>query len=228
MKILALDSCATTASVAVTEDEQLLGQYTVHNMLTHSDTLLPMTESLLKSVGWRIADVELFVCAAGPGSFTGVRIGCATLKGLAFGSGRPCVGVSTLESLACGVEEAAKGSVVCPIMDARRQQVYNALFRDGARLTEDRAIAIDALADELRGYQEEICFVGAVQLVEGSALSAFPRRVLPAAWAGHNAYGAAKCGFRKFTAAPGAYPDEALLPIYLRPSQAERTRSQEN
>ena len=100
MKILSLDSTAKTATAALCEDETLLAEYTLNNGNTHSESLLPMVESILSAFSLKPHDVELFACAAGPGSFTGVRIGVATVKGLAFGSGRPAVGVSTLEALA--------------------------------------------------------------------------------------------------------------------------------
>ena len=99
MKILALDSTAQTATVALTEDEKLLAEYTLNNGNTHSETLLPMVESMLTQLGMEVDDVELFALSCGPGSFTGVRIGAATVKGLAFGMHKPCIGVSTLEAL---------------------------------------------------------------------------------------------------------------------------------
>ena len=100
MKILALDSTAQTATVALTEDEKLLAEYTLNNGNTHSETLLPMVESMLTQLDMEVDDVELFALSCGPGSFTGVRIGAATVKGLAFGMHKPCIGVSTLEALA--------------------------------------------------------------------------------------------------------------------------------
>ena len=118
MKILALDSTAKVASVALCEDGQLLGEYTINNGNTHSETLLPMVESLLKIFELSIYDIDAFAVAAGPGSFTGVRIGVATVKGLAFGTDKPCFGISTLEALA--KNPSARSGLICPVMNARR------------------------------------------------------------------------------------------------------------
>ena len=151
MLILAFESSAKAASVALVKDGRLLGQSTQVSALTHSRTLLPMAEDLLRNCELQVADVDVFAVAQGPGSFTGIRIGVSTVKGLAWAADRPCVGVSTLEALAW--HGLAAGGLVCPVMDARRAQVYNALFeiREGRphRLTEDRPIALEALAGEL-------------------------------------------------------------------------------
>ena len=133
MKILAFDTSATVATVALCDNERLLAEYTVNNGNTHSETLLPMIESLLGHFSMSVSDVDLFAVSVGPGSFTGVRIGAATLKGLAFASDKPCVGVSTLEAIAENLS-VCKG-LICPVMNARRAQVYTALFRsDGQTL----------------------------------------------------------------------------------------------
>ena len=140
MITLAFESSAKAASVALVRDGSLISQYSQCSGLTHSRTLLPMAEDLLKNAELQLSDVDLFAVAHGPGSFTGIRIGVSTVKGLAWACDKPCVGVSTLESMAW--HGLAAGGLVCPVMDARRSQVYNALFeiRDGkpARLTEDR------------------------------------------------------------------------------------------
>ena len=153
VRILALETSAKAASAAVTEDGKLLCFDYQDTGLTHSRTLMPMAEHLLRTAGFRPADMDAFAAAAGPGSFTGIRIGAAAVKGLAFGADRPAVGVSTLAAMARNVTFAG-GLIVCA-MDARRSQIYNALFavRDGAavRLTEDRAVSLDALAAELSG-----------------------------------------------------------------------------
>ena len=127
MKILALDTSATVASIAVTEDLTPLAVYTLNNKNTHSETLLPMIESALKTLSLTAENIELFALSAGPGSFTGVRIGAATLKGIAFAKERPCIEVSTLEALANNL--VIKKGLICPVMNARRSQVYTALFR---------------------------------------------------------------------------------------------------
>ena len=142
MKILAFESSAVSASVALIEDERLVAQSFQNCGLTHSRTLLPMVENLLANCGVSLADVDAIAVAHGPGSFTGVRIGVATVKGLALGADKPCLGVSTLEAMAWGAR--ALGGDLCCVMDARAGQVYNALFtvEDGRvhRLCDDRAI----------------------------------------------------------------------------------------
>ena len=125
MKILAFDGTAKAASVAVLDDERVLGYYTVDNGLTQSELLLPMAENLLKSLKLSFSDIELFATSVGPGSFTGVRIGVSLIKGLAFGKNLPCVEVSTLEALAENLV-GIQGRIV-PCMDARRNQVYSAM-----------------------------------------------------------------------------------------------------
>ena len=162
MKILALESSALTASVALCENGRVLGEYTVNNGNTHSETLLPMTESLLRFLNLSISDVDLFAVSSGPGSFTGVRIGVATLKGLAFGSKKPCIGVSTLEAMAYNLQ--VPNGLICPVMNARRKQVYTALFRlrgNGLeRLMPDSAISVDELDRALSEYDEPVYLVG--------------------------------------------------------------------
>ena len=152
MKILALESSAVSASVALTEDEKLVAQSFQNCGLTHSRTLLPMVENLLANCGVSLADVDAIAVAHGPGSFTGVRIGVATVKGLALGADKPCIGVSTLEAMAWGAR--ALGGDLCCVMDARAGQVYNALFtvKDGRvrRLCDDRAIKLTEKKSEKR------------------------------------------------------------------------------
>ena len=144
MLILAFESSARAASVALVRDGNLVSQYSQCSALTHSRTLLPMAEDMLKNAELRLQDVDLLAVAQGPGSFTGIRIGVSTVKGLAWALDKPCVGVSTLESMAW--HGLAAGGLVCPVLDARRSHVYTALFeiRDGRpqRLTEDRPIAL--------------------------------------------------------------------------------------
>ena len=162
MLILALESSAKAASVALMQDAELLAQYSQCSGLTHSRTLLPMVEDMLKNTDKKLADVDFIAVAHGPGSFTGIRIGVSTVKGLAWASDKKCVGVSTLAAMAW--HGAAAGGLVCPVMDARRSQVYNALFeiKDSApeRLCRDRAIELSELATELKGYDREVLLVG--------------------------------------------------------------------
>jgi tRNA threonylcarbamoyladenosine biosynthesis protein TsaB len=127
MKILAIESSATAASAALIEDGKILSEFFAHTGLTHSQTLLPMVEQVLACAKVSAKDVDAFAVSVGPGSFTGVRIGVSTVKGLAFGTGKPCVPVSTLEAMAQNYRGQAV--TVCAVMDARCQQVYNALFQ---------------------------------------------------------------------------------------------------
>lgn len=225
MLTLAFESSARPASVALLRDGVLVSQYSQCSGLTHSRTLLPMAEDLLKNAELSIRDVDLFAVAHGPGSFTGVRIGVSTVKGLAWASDKPCVGVSTLEAMAW--HGLAAGGIVCPVMDARRSQVYNALFeiRDGAprRLCEDRPIALEELAPQVRALESPVFLVG-----DGAAPTAaffgaqgIPYRLAPENLLWQSAWGVAMAARDK---TPGT-ADE-LLPVYLRLSQAERERQE--
>lgn len=224
MKILSLDSTALTASVALCDGRRLLSEFTINNGNTHSETLLPMIESMLRLFGCTTDDIELFAAAKGPGSFTGVRIGAATLKGLAFDTGKPCVGVSTLRALATNL--VGEGNrVICPVMNARRGQVYNALFApDGKRLCDDRALSIDELASELAEMKKSVILCG-----DGTDITfdGFAGKVdaikAPERLRCHSAYSVAVCALEDYES--GDYTsDIELTPVYLRLSQAERER----
>lgn len=151
MKILAVECSAAPVSCALSEDGKTVGEFYLNTAATHSQTLMPMIDGMLKNAGVRVSDIDLFAVAAGPGSFTGVRIGIAAVKGLAFGGNKPCCAVSTLEGIA--FRFASFDCTVCACMDARCGQIYNAVFeiRGGTvrRLCEDRAIAISVLVDEI-------------------------------------------------------------------------------
>ena len=225
MLILAFESSAKPASAALVKDGQLLSQYMQCSALTHSRTLLPMAEDMLKKAELRLSDVDLIAVAHGPGSFTGIRIGVATVKGLAWAAEKPCVGVSTLEAMAW--HGLAVGGYICPVMDARRSQVYNALFKieNGrpVRMTEDRPIALDELSKEVTALNAPVFLVG-----DGAALcfEYFTAHGVPCVMAPDNlrwqdAWGVAMAAADK---TPGN-ADE-LLPVYLRLSQAERERQE--
>ena len=162
MKILSLDTTAEVCSAAVCDGKKLIAEITVNTGNTHSQTLLPAVEQILKISELSLDEIEGFACSTGPGSFTGVRIGVATVKGLAYGKDKPCVSISTLEALAYNL--VGFNGIICPVMNARRNQVYNALFEccDGVltRLCEDRALSIDELDDELSVCQKPIYLVG--------------------------------------------------------------------
>jgi tRNA threonylcarbamoyladenosine biosynthesis protein TsaB len=153
---LAFESSAKAASAALCDGERLIALTVQCSGLTHSRTLLPMAEDLLKNTDVNMADIDCFAVAQGPGSFTGIRIGVSTVKGLAWAAEKPCIGVSTLAAMAWN--GAAAGGLICAVMDARRSEVYNALFRveDGRpkRLCEDRALSLSLLAEELKALSE--------------------------------------------------------------------------
>ena len=227
MKILALDSTAKTASVCICEDERLISIYSVTAGLNHSETLLPMVENALKTAQMNIDDIDMFAISDGPGSFTGVRIGVSLLKGLAFGKNKLCLGVSTLEALAYNLR-GFKG-LICPVMDARRDQVYNALFiSDGQnikRLTDDRAIPLKELQTEFENIDAENIYLCG----DGYALT---KKVIevetmdtPMLLREQNAYSVAQTALKKYNEnKDGEYTDRILKPTYLRVPQAERER----
>lgn len=227
MKILALDSSAVVATVALCEDEKLLAEYTLNNGHTHSETLLPMVESVLSLSGLSTDDVQLFACTSGPGSFTGVRIGAATLKGLAFGRNVPCIGVSVPEAIAENLSVLC--GLICPVMNARREQVYGALFRsDGTHLTRlmpDFAMSVSELDDLLSAYGEPVAFAGDGYDVTMNLLKKTEVRPVPERLRHQSAYGVAQVAYRQ--ASEGRCVSDADLKVtYLRPSQAERTRAE--
>lgn len=226
MKILALDSTAVVSTVAICDGEKLLSQFTVNNGNTHSETLLPMVEASLKVLHLKPDDIDLYACSAGPGSFTGVRIGVATIKGLAFDRQKPCAPVSSLDALAHNLLYA--DGIVCPVMNARRGQLYNALFlcHDGklTRLCDDRLISVYDLEDELRAYSEQrIYLCGDGYEIARDAFTRIVTEVTPLSDRYQSAYGVALCALEA-TRVEALTTDIELSPIYLRASQAERER----
>ena len=227
MLILAFETSAKAASVALLEPPRLLGEVYQNTGLTHSQTLLVMAENLLKQCGKTAQDVTAVAAAHGPGSFTGVRIGAAAAKGFSWGRDMPCYGVSTLEAMAEGL--GVWDGYVCPVMDARRAQVYNALFRAerGAltRLTPDRAISLADLGAEIKNLEKSVFLVGDGAVLCYNTLSKdIPALVLPPEHRMHQrAVGVAILAARQ--AAAGLAPSGGeLTPNYLRLSQAERER----
>ncbi len=223
MKILALDSTALISSCAVCEDDKLLSLFSINNGNTHSETLLPMIEASLKILGLTADDIDIFAASEGPGSFTGVRIGAATIKGLAFGKNKPCIGVSTIEALAYNLK-GLRG-IACPVMNARRNQVYNALFSISEdkieRLCPDRAISVEELIEELKSKYEKVYLCGdGTFLFDNSDFSFEPT---PAPLIEQSAFSVACVALEKFKRGE-VTTDTALSPTYLRPSQAERER----
>ena len=227
MKIIALESSAVTASVAVTEDEKLLAQSFQNSGLTHSATLMPMAADLLKNAGLKLEEMDVVAVAAGPGSFTGVRIGVAAAKGLAWPGDKPCAPCSTLESMAW--QCAHLNGEICAVMDARRDQVYCARFsaENGAltRLTGDRAIGLDELAEEVRASGRTQILVGDGAYLVQKSLEVWnlPAVLMPPHLIYQTAWGVARCALRM--AREGKLVSAAAMaPSYHRLSQAERER----
>lgn len=225
MLILSFESSAKAASVALVRDGALVSQYTQCSALTHSRTLLPMAEDMLKNAEMTLDDVDALAVAHGPGSFTGIRIGVSAVKGLAWAAEKPCIGVSTLEAMAW--HGVSHGGYICCVMDARRNQVYNAIFKiendRPVRVSEDRAIALSELADEVKSLDESVFIVGDGAAITESffAEAGIPCSVAPENLVWQDAFGVAMVALDK----PLGTADN-LLPVYLRLSQAERERQE--
>lgn len=226
MLMLSVDSSASPASVCLYEDGKILADYYLNSGFTHSQTLMAMTESVLKISGKSAADIDVYAVNSGPGSFTGVRIGVSAVKGMAYAADKPCVEVSTLESMAYNFYGSS--AVVCACMDARRSQVYNALFHvdhTGVhRFCGDRAISVADLLSELSGIDGDIILVGdGAELVFNSTDD--PRiKLAPPHLRYQRASSVATAALEKYDRGEALSP-AALMPRYLRLSQAERERN---
>ncbi len=227
LKILAFETSAKAGSVALLEEDTLLAENYCNTGLTHSQTLMTMAEDLLKTCKLTAQDVQAVAVAAGPGSFTGVRIGVAAAKGFAWGGEIPCVGVSTLEAMA--LQLGAFEGLICPVMDARRSQVYNALFEARAgvltRLREDRAISLEDLGAELKKEEKPIFLVGdGAVLCYNTLHSQVPVLVLPPEHKRHQRASGVALAAQRLLAQGETGDGATLTPNYLRLSQAERER----
>lgn len=222
MKILALDSTANTSTVALLDDEHLIAQYTVNTKNTHSETLLPMVKSLLQASDTAVDEIDAFAVANGPGSFTGVRIGVATIKGLSFGRNKKCVAVSTTEALSVNLD--GFDGIICPIMNARRGQVYTCIFKDGRTLMEERCMMLDELIPMLEKYNEKIYFTGdGYELILDKEIK--NKCSTPEHLRYSTAYGVGKIAYKKIM--NGEYTSDTELCVnYLRKPQAEREREE--
>lgn len=226
MRILAFDSSAKSASVCILEDGKLLAEYFQNTGLTHSRTLMPMIDNILKNTDFSLEDMDCLACSIGPGSFTGLRIGLSTLKGLCLGSNKQAVGVSTLPALAQNCRGLHCDAVICAAMDARRNEFYTAFFELKGdkieRISEDRAVPCSELLPELNNFEKPVFLLGdGARLCYNQAndeirsnLSLVPDSLLL-----QRASGVA-------AAAMELEPQDAssILPVYLRLSQAERER----
>ena len=228
MNILALESSATACSAALCRDGALVAQSFQCSGLTHSRTLLPMVHDMLDNCGESLDRVDVIAVAAGPGSFTGLRIGVATAKGLAWAGGQPCAPCSTLESMAWGLAHLEGKLIVCA-MDARRKQVYNALFLAKGdhleRLCPDRAISLEELGEELKNFQESKLVVGdGAELCYNNLRETVPDLTLaPVHLRMQSAWGVARAA-EVLVKAGALVSGGELVPVYHRLSQAERER----
>ena len=228
MKILSLETSAKAVSCAVVEGGTPIASAWQQTGLTHSRTLMPMVEAMLKNSDMDLKGMDAVAVAVGPGSFTGLRIGIAAAKGLAWGAEKPCIAVSTLEAMAVPLSHL-EGHIILCAMDARRQQIYNALFlaQSGGltRLAEDRAVALEEVAGELAGETRPITIVG-----DGAALchdflskAGIPCRLAPVHLRAQSAVGVGLAA-EPLAQVGKLLTAQELSPVYLRLSQAERER----
>ena len=228
MNILSLETSAKAVSCAVVSDGIPIASAWQQTGLTHSRTLMPMVEAMLKNSDMALRDMDAVAVAAGPGSFTGLRIGIAAAKGLAWGAEKPCIAVSTLEAMATPLSHL-EGQLILCAMDARRQQVYNALFAAGEgelrRLCPDRAISLEELGEELKNTEGPLTVLG-----DGAALchdflskAGISCHLGPVHLRAQSAVGVGLAAWP--LAQAGAFlTAQELAPVYLRLSQAERER----
>lgn len=227
MKILAIDTSALVATAALCDDEKLIAVYSQKAGMTHSQTMLPIIKNIMDNTETNIDDVDMIAVSEGPGSFTGIRIGIATVKGLAFGKNKICIGVSTLEAMARTIADFCTDAIICPVMDARRNQLYNAVFemRGGKllRLTEDRMIEAPTLAKELDAMDRPVYFVGDGYDIMAKMKLSYQRET-PVACRWQNGYGVAMAALALYnnTEDKSVFTDRMLRPEYLRLPQAER------
>ena len=227
MKILSIDGSGNTASVAVAEEDKILAEYTVNHKKTHSQTLLPMVKTVLDMLGLSVDDMDYIAVSNGPGSFTGLRICAATAKGLGLASGKPMVGVKTLEALAYNYEGA--DCLVCPMMDARRSQVYTGIyaFENGLKVIEDQqAVPVEEILEKVNAQGKKVVFLGdgvPVYKDKIAGLVTVPYTLAPA---GHDLQSAAALSRAAFAYIKDGKTVSAteLVPDYLRMSQAEREK----
>lgn len=231
MKLLVLDSSGLVASVALIEDDRLIAEYTTGNKLTHSQTLLPMLDEVTKMTSFNIENIDAIAVAMGPGSFTGLRIGAATAKGLGLALHKPIIPVPTVDGLAYQLFGAAH--LICPMMDARRKQVYTGFYRFcGADMEVVKGQCAQSVEDtlaQLKEYKEPVIFLG-------DGVPVYRKEIEEAM--GEDAIFAPAHANRQRAGAVGALAEvyyqkgiwqsaDAFAPEYLRKSQAEREREEQ-
>ena len=228
MLIFAVDTCSMSSTAAIADEVRTLAQFTVNHKKTHSEKIMPQIDAMIKAADISLEDIDVFAVATGPGSFTGVRIGVATVKGFALALNKPCVSVSAIEALSYSV--ASFKGIIAPILDARRNQVYNGLFesdgREIKRLCPDRALKLSELLEELKSIGQDVIFVGdgtpvfkdeieeALKEKAYFAKKPFVYNLAPCV---------AEIGLSKFKAGEIIKAEE-LVPEYVRLSQAEQEK----
>lgn len=231
MRILALDSSGLVASVAILEEDNLIAEYTVNYKKTHSQTLLPMLDEIVKMTETDLNDIDAIAVAKGPGSFTGLRIGAATVKGLGLALDKPVIGVPTVEGLAMNLYGVEK--LVCPLMDARRNQVYTGIYRfcsEQLEIVKDQvALGVEELIQALNLIGKEVIFLGDGVPVYKEMLETGMQVPYSFAPAHLNKQRAAAVGVRAMEYLRLGLFDsaDAFEPEYLRMSQAERERMEQ-
>lgn len=227
MKILGIDTTGQTASAALVEDEKLIAEFTMNYKLTHSQTIMPMIADIMERTETEKTSIDCIACAAGPGSFTGLRIGAATAKGFALALDKPLVAVPTLDALAYNVFETDK--IICPIMDARRNQVYAAFYmwENGKfmRLTDHMAESIDRII-EVAEMLEEVIFLGDGVPVHRAKLEEHEAFLFAPAHCNMQRASAVAALGRILAEEGLAKSGDEFELIYLRKSQAEREREE--
>ncbi len=227
MLVFGIDTCCMAATAAIMNEKIMVAQTVINQNKTHSQIMMPQIEQMFKAAEVEPSGIDAFAAAVGPGSFTGVRIGVATAKALAQAANKPCVAVSTLEALAFSSKYF--DGIICPVLDARRNQVYNALFYGGKemkRLTDDRALALDELLTQLKEYGKKVLFMGDATLVfEEEIRSALGELAYFAPKVSNlNLAGAvAEIGLDKLKKGETIQYGK-LVPEYIRLSQAEREK----
>lgn len=228
MLIFGIDTCSMSSSAALMSEEKLIAEFTVNHKKTHSEKIMPQIEAMLAACGIDISDIDAFAASVGPGSFTGVRIGVATAKGFAQVLKKPCVAVSALSALALGARTFE--GIICPVLDARRNQVYNALFESDKRalrrITEDRAMALDDLLKELESCGKDVVFTGDGVPVFGDKISAVLGEkafFVQKSFSFNLASLVCEAAEEKLKRGETVSPD-GLVPHYVRLSQAEQEK----
>ncbi len=220
MLIFGVDTCSMAATSAIFDGDKLLAQTVINHKKTHSQKIMPQIENLFSLSELSAKDIDAFAAAVGPGSFTGVRIGVATVKGMAQALNKPCVPVSTLEALAFPLSFFP--GIVCPILDARRGQVYNALFENGKRIRQDRALSLSELLEEIKDKNVIFCGDGAAPYKEDILKEKPDANFAPKILTMNLAGSVCEIAYKKYEKGEAVSARE-LVPSYIRLSQAEQS-----